>query len=485
MNKFRNFCKNSPIFFFIALFVIISGASLSSCEKDSPKPVYKPDDTNTSDTLPVVNFTHHTEWSYNLGMYEVNIRQYTPEGTFKAFQAHLQRLSDMGMGILWIMPVSPIGIENRIGTLGSYYSVRDYRAVNPEFGTMADFKNLVKAAHDKGMFVIIDWVANHTSWDNVLTISNPEYYVTDAQGNFIAPPGTDWSDVIELDFTNNELRNYMVETLKYWVLETGIDGFRFDAVEHVPDNFWTYMVRELRKYKPDIFLLAETQGKKYLDLGFDMDYCWSLHGWDWGLMKKIYNKTAGISDLVNFINSEASTYSESDYRLYFTSNHDENSWYGTDKEQLGNSYEAFAVLAHTLNGMPLIYSGQEAGLNKRLAFFEKDQISWSNMAYEEFYTTLLQLKRNNEALWNGLKGGNPVRVATTQDTKIFSFYREMNDDKVLVLLNLSDTQVSFSITGEAGFGSYSDVFAGSGTDIDAASQFSLPAWGYKVFEKKK
>ena len=258
---------------------------LHSCEKDSGTEIsYKEKDIEIEFEI---KHNHYTDWTYNQSMYEVNIRQYTPEGTFEAFTEHLPRLKEMGVGILWLMPIHPIGEINRAGSLGSYYSVKDYYRINPEFGTMNDFKELVIKAHELDMYVIIDWVANHTSWDNSLTLTNPEFYVQE-DGNFIPPPGTDWADVIELDYTNQDLRDYMIKALKYWTKETGIDGFRFDAVDFVPNSFWQDATDELLTLKKDIFLLAEGAGIKYHNLGFHMDYNWELYGWGNGLMKRIY-----------------------------------------------------------------------------------------------------------------------------------------------------------------------------------------------------
>ena len=250
-----------------------------------------------------VKYQDHEEWSYNLSMYEVNVRQYTREGTFKAFENHLDRLKQLGIGILWFMPIHPIGKEKRLGTLGSYYSVQDYKKVNPEFGTMNDFKNLVNKIHEKDMFVIIDWVANHTSWDNVLTTQHPEWYNKNSEGEFIPPPGTNWSDVIDLDFSNTSLREYMIEAMKFWVRDVGIDGFRCDAVDFVPIDFWTEAITELKNLNPGIIMLAEGEGVKYHNAGFDVTYAWSLHGFKSGIMVSIYNGIKNVSALDAFINN--------------------------------------------------------------------------------------------------------------------------------------------------------------------------------------
>lgn len=252
--------------------------------------------------VPLSSFSQdQQDWSYNLGIYEVNVRQYTQPGTFAAFESHLERLKEMGVGILWFMPIHPIGQQNRIGSLGSYYSVKDYMAVNPEFGTMAEFKALVQKIHHMGMFVIIDWVANHTAWDNPLTITNPDWYSKDANGNFIPPPGTNWSDVIDLNYGQQGLRDYMIDAMKYWINEPNIDGFRCDAVSWVPLDFWETAISELKKVKPGIFMLAEDEGPQYHDVGFDMTYGWGLHGFDNRIMKRIADGTSNVNTLDNYV----------------------------------------------------------------------------------------------------------------------------------------------------------------------------------------
>ncbi len=423
----------------------------------------------------------HRDWSYNLSLYEVNVRQYTPEGTFAAFSTHLDRLQDMGVRILWIMPIHPIGQENRLGGLGSYYSVRDYLDVNPEFGTLDDFKALVQEIHDRGMYVIMDWVANHTAWDNPLTIDHPEWYVTDTSGNFIPPPGTNWSDVIELDYSQRGLRDYMIDAMRFWVEEVGVDGFRCDAVSFVPDDFWTEAITELKAVRPDLLMLAEGDGRRWHDAGFDMTFGWGLYGFGGGVLKRIADGADSVPDFSLFVEAENVTYSDGEYRLYFTSNHDENSWHGTTTELFGDASEVFAALTATISGMPLIYSGQEAGLDTRLLFFDKDLIPWRDHPNANLYLTLLQLKRDNEALWNGRAGGAPERILTTDNSNVYAFARSKDEDKILAIANLSDQPRGVSLLGSRFPGTYADVFTGATSQLTNATVFSLPAWGYRVF----
>ena len=293
------------------------------------------------------------EWSKNAVIYEVNVRQYTPEGTFNAFAAHLPRLKELGVDILWFMPITPIGELNRKGSLGSYYSVKDYRDVNPEFGTMEDFKNLVAQAHEQGMYVILDWVANHTAWDNYLVEQHPEWYAKNDNGEMISP--FDWSDVVQLDYNQPGLRDYMADALKFWVTEANVDGFRCDVAEMVPTDFWNRARAELDQIKP-VFMLAEAEVPEHHEYAFDMSYGWEFHH----IMNNIAKGTMNADNIQEYLTKEAGRFPANAYRMQFITNHDENSWNGTVFERLGDAVETMAVLSYTIPGMPLIYSGQES-----------------------------------------------------------------------------------------------------------------------------
>ena len=425
----------------------------------------------------------HQDWSYNRSIYEVNVRQYTHSGTFAEFATHLDRLKDLGAGILWFMPIHPIGEENRLGSLGSYYSVKDYLDVNPEFGTLDEFKALVDTIHRKGMYVMMDWVGNHTAWDNPLTITHPEWYVTDSSGNFIPPPGTNWSDVIQLDHSQQGLRDYMIDAMKFWINEAEIDGFRCDAVSFMPLDFWATAINELKNVKPGILMLAENDGTQYQTVGFDMTYAWGLHGFGNGILKRIANGTSNVNELDNYIIGELNNYSDQHYRMYFTSNHDENSWFGTVFEQFGDAAEVFAVLTATFNSMPLIYSGQEAGLNKRLLFFDKDEIEWQSHPFAEMYTTLFHLKKENKSLWNGGNGGEFQRINTTDDQAVLAFVREKDNHKIFAILNLSDEDKTVTLQGILYIDEYVDVFTNDSVSFNQNDEITLPAWDYKVYER--
>ena len=416
------------------------------------------------------------EWAVNATIYEVNLRQFSEEGTFAAFAEHLPRLSDMGVDILWLMPIHPIGAEERKGSLGSYYSVHDYHDVNPEFGTKEDFRELVDQIHDHGMYVILDWVANHTSWDAVWTRTHPELYEMDDEGNFIIPPGTDWTDVIQLNYDHPETHRMMHEALEYWVEEFNIDGYRCDVADMVPTAFWNEARRRLDSIKP-VFMLAEAESPEHHTHAFEMSYAWETHH----RMNELAAGEITISDFEQHLEENRQRFPDYAYRMQFTSNHDENSWNGTVFERLGDGVEAFAVLAATIPGMPLVYNGQESAMDKRLEFFEKDPIEWGDYPLQDFYTRLLRLNQQNRALFNGVHGGELVGIETTADDQIFAFYREKKNDKVIVLLNLSERHASFEITSSDILGTFRDLFGLAEIKLSEHETWSFEPWEYAVY----
>ncbi|MBE9466723.1 MAG: alpha-glucosidase C-terminal domain-containing protein [Bacteroidetes bacterium] len=430
--------------------------------------------SNNEGELSKVN---HPEWAKNKNIYEVNIRQYTPEGDFKSFEKNLPRLKDMGVDILWIMPIQTIGEKNKKGKLGSYYSIKDYLAVSPEFGTMDDFKHLVNKAHELKMYVILDWVANHTSWDNNLITEHPEWYTHDTLGNIVSPV-EDWTDVADLNYYNNELRTYMINALEFWLKKADIDGFRCDVAGMVPIDFWNEARKQLDKIKP-VFMLAEWESPELQKHAFDMTYSWSLSGLMNDIAKKI--KTADKLDtLFTKINID---YDKDNYFMNFTTNHDENSWNGTVFERLGEGAKAFAVLTATIPGMPLLYSGQEAAMSKRLRFFDKDTIEWGDYKYADFYKILLTLKTKNKALWNGNQGGDLIKINSSNDKAVYSFVREKDGDKVFVILNLSETEQDITLNGQEYAGAYKNIFTNEDVEFKSNTELKLKPWEYLVFEK--
>lgn len=419
------------------------------------------------------------EWARITNIYEVNVRQYTPEGTLNAFAKELPRLKAMGVGTLWFMPVTPISVKNRKGTLGSYYSCSDYTAINPEFGTLKDFKALVKKAHKLGLKVMMDWVANHTGWDHVWTKTNPEFFTRDATGQFL-PPFPDWEDVIHLNYSNPKLREEMIRAMKFWVKECDLDGFRCDMAHLVPLDFWREARAELDAMKP-LFWLAEAEEPHYHEV-FDASYAWEfLH-----TMEKYWRGEVGIRALDTVLYGYEERFPREAIRLYFTSNHDENSHSGTEYERMGDAAKVFAVLCATWNGVPLIYSGQELPMtDKRLQFFDKDLIPWNGRyELEDFYRALFMLRANNPALSAGDPLVRTFRLETTRNDVIFGYLLKREEREVLVLLNLSkEDQLQFDIVGSVASGTYINAFSGISRDLDMEKSFVLDKWDFLVFEK--
>ncbi len=415
-------------------------------------------------------------WSKDAVIYEVNIRQYTEEGTFNAFAERLPELQRLGVDILWLMPVQPIGKENRKGTLGSYYSIQDYTAVNPEFGSMADLKSLVAKAHEMGFKVILDWVANHTAWDHVWTQSHKEWYTLDATGNFQAPV-EDWSDVIDLNYEQPALRNAMIEAMQFWIDEADIDGFRCDVANMVPLDFWESARAKLNESK-EIFMLGEMSEPEY-HTAFEMSYTWDLHH----AFNEVAQGTKNAYDLRKLIQTELDSFPTGAYRMLFTSNHDENSWQGTTQERMGAAAESFAVMTYMLPGMPLIYSGQEGGLDKRLAFFEKDPIQWGSSRMRRVYTVLNELKEAEPALWQGPYAGSFQFVPTTNDALMLVFVRKQGDSEIAVLFNLSPAAQEVQMMGNEIEGDYVNAFTGQNVQMVPGVIQTFEPWGYGVLVK--
>jgi alpha-amylase len=418
------------------------------------------------------------EWAHTTNIYEVNVRQYTPEGTFNAFAKHLPRLRDMGVQTFWFMPITPISLLNRKGTLGSYYACSDYVSINPEFGTLADFKKLVNKAHKLGFRVMIDWVANHTGWDHVWTKSNPDFFSKDEKGNF-RPPFPDWEDVIHLNYENKGLRKAMIEAMKFWVKECDIDGFRCDMAHLVPLDFWKDARTELDTIKK-LFWFAETEEVSYHEV-FDATYAWELLH----TLEKYWKHETDINGIDSVLFKYSSFFPTTALRVFFTSNHDENSHSGTEYERIGDAAVPFAVFCATWNSVPLIYSGQEIPMkDKRLDFFNKDIIPWSNeYNLSNFYKTLLNLRQTNPALRAGDKNIKTYRLETSDNARVFAYLKKNDQREVLVILNLSADDVKGEIIGEVVSGEYKNIFNGVVADLSSQKFFEMRKWGYLVYER--
>lgn len=415
----------------------------------------------------------YPDWAKDTSIYEVNVRQFSDEGTFDEVTEYLPRIKAMGIDIVWVMPIHAIGVENRKGSLGSYYSIIDYKSVNPEFGTEQDFQEFVDRAHELGMYVILDWVANHTAWDHHWTKTNPEFYEKNEAGEFI-PPVEDWTDVISLDYTQPGLRAAMIDAMVYWVQEFGVDGYRCDVAEEVPTDFWNEARRALNEVA-QVFMLAEGQLPEFHDEAFDMSYAWR----QMGEMRKLVAGEITAKDLADYEAFERNEeYPVEAIRMKFLSNHDENSWHGTVEDDYGPAAGVLRAYTVASRGMPLIYNGEEAGLDEMLLFFEKDLIDWRPHPERETITRLLQWKKGNQALWNGVYGGDLVYFETGAENQVWAFHREKNGDKILAILNLSPNAVTFSINDSALAGSYRDVLTDQLHTFDESEQFTLGAWAY-------
>ena len=434
----------------------------------------------------------------NAVIYEVNIRQYSPEGSFNAFTKDIPNLRQLGVKVIWMMPIFPISQTKRKATggdnskfasempaaeqhkyLGSYYAVSDFKKVNPEFGTMDDFRKLVKTAHANGIYVILDWVPNHTGWDHVWIKEHPEYYTKNEKGEIIDPinPETGkswgWTDVADLNYDNQNLRKEMTSDMKYWIQKEGIDGFRCDVAGNVPTDFWQKAIPELRAVK-NIFMLAEAWEPELLkDNLFDMAYAWDGHH----TSNKIAQGKENVSAWDNYIVEKSKKYEANDILMNFVDNHDENSWNGTIQSRLGAAEEAMTALSYVTPGMPLVYSGNEYGLKHSLKFFEKDSIPKIKGKDWELRVKLGQLKNENPALNGGKNAASYKRIATNNDTKILAFEREKDGKKVVYIANLSNQTIETKIQLK---GDFTDYMSGYSLQFRSDSPIGLKAWQYLI-----
>ena len=406
-------------------------------------------------------------------IYSVNMRQFTEEGTFNAFAAHLPRLKDMGVGILWFMPIHPIGSRNRKGTLGSYYSISDFTEVNPEYGSKADFKNIVDQAHAHGMKVILDWVANHAAWDNVWTVDHPDFFERDETGHFKA--SYDWEDVIQINHQNPEQQQYMMDAMKYWITDFDIDGFRADLAHLTPLPFWINARKQTSLLKKDLIWLAETEDIPYHD-AFDISFTWQ-----WMHASEAYCKgRKSFSDLIFTLDHYKNDFPENALRMYFTSNHDENSWTSTAYEKYGNNVKALSVFNATWYGIPMIYSGEEAGLNKRLFFFDKDYIDWTvDPSLHDFYKTLLHFRKGNPVIEAGF-ASFPTLLNNATAHNLLGYYRSINNHALFVLINLGTKDRDYVVDPEVADGQYLNVFTNNIQQLSSGDSLLLGAGEFLV-----
>ena len=453
--------------------IAIAGLTLIACDTRSGNEDIS---RHTPETLVKIS---PPEWARDAVIYQVNIRQFTPEGTFIAAEAQLPRLKELGVDILWLMPIHPIGEKNRKGTLGSPYAVRDYRAVNPEFGTIDDLKRFVARAQALGMRVILDWVANHSAWDNPLVTQHPDWYERDWKGDFHPTSWWDWSDIIEFDYSKRELRAYMADAMAFWVRDVGVDGFRCDVAAYVPIDFWNDVRRELDAIKP-VFMLAEAASRDMHYEAFDATYGWGLHS----ALHDVARKGASVDSLAGHYSEQDNLFPRGSMRMVFTSNHDKNSWEGTEFEMFGEGVRAAIVLTFVGDGIPLIYNGQEAGLNKRLAFFERDPIEWKTHPHEALFKQLIELKTRHRALHNGPWGARMVRITNDSPQRVLSFVRANDSEKVLAVFNFSAEPRAVRLKEKLAHGKYVEYFSREERVIGEGTSIELSPWGFAVFTRQ-
>ena len=473
---------------------LVFSMALFSCKKVS-KETGKPIKTNSSE---IAQFSPEVE--ENAVIYEVNIRQYSPEGTFNEFTKDIPKLKELGVKIIWVMPIFPISDTKRKATggddskfasempkeeqhkyLGSYYAVSDFKKVNPEFGTIEDFRKMVQTAHENGIYVILDWVPNHTGWDHVWIKEHPEYYTKNEKGEIIDPinPETGkswgWTDVADLNYDNQELRAAMTNDMLHWIKNENIDGFRCDVASNVPTDFWKETIPKLRKEK-NIFMLAEAWQPELLkDNLFDMYYAWEGHH----TMNKIAQGKEDVSNWDAYMEKSMKEYEANDIAMNFVDNHDENSWNGTVQSRLGKAEEAMIALSYLAPGMPLVYSGNEYGLNHSLKFFEKDSIPKTKGREWELLTKLGKLKNENVALAGGKQRASYKKIETSNPS-VLCFVREKEGEKVIYIANMNTENSSLDVNFEADYHDFSNekfkVFNGN-------NKLELKPWEYHILVK--
>ena len=431
------------------------------------------------------------EMEENAVIYEANIRQYSPEGTFEKFTQDIPQLKELGVKVIWLMPVFPISETKRKATggadskfasdmpeaeqskyLGSYYAVSDFTKINPEFGTIEDFRALVKTAHVNGIYIILDWVPNHTGWDHEWIKSNPDYYTQNEKGEIIHPEGTDWEDVADLNYDNQNMRKEMIEDMQYWLKDEGVDGFRCDVAGSVPTDFWAEAIPQLRAVKP-VFMLAEAWEPELVKEGlFDMCYAWDGHH----LMNGIAKGEKSVADFNAYIEKVNKDYAAEAFLMNFVDNHDENSWNGTIKERMGDGAEAMMALSYMMPGMPLIYSGDEYGLDHRLLFFEKDSIPKTKGKNWAIFAKLGKLKESETAL-NGGKNAAVFKSFSSENKNVMAFERSKADASLKFLANMSKDALEVEVPFE---GTFTDKMTGEKVVLEKGKKISLQPWQYFI-----
>ena len=421
----------------------------------------------------------HPEWSYSAVLYELNIRQFTEEGTLNAAIERLPFLRSIGIDAIWLMPIYPIGAEGRKGSLGSYYSIRDYKGVNPEFGTKDDFRAFVSAAHAMGIKILLDWVANHTARDARWITEQPaDWYERDENG--VAKVPWDWTDTAKLNYANHDVWLGEIDAMRYWVEEFGVDGFRCDMAMLVPIEFWQEASGELHKLKSDIFMLAEAEEDNLFDRAFNMSYQWNVHH----IMVDIAKGARRVWDLRNAIHSERARYPREAMRMSFTSNHDENSWSGSEQSRFGAALEVMTALTFLMpSTMPLLYTGQEVGYDHSFEFFERDAIParvYHENRTTELYRRLIALKHRERALDAGERGGDMIEIENNAKDCMITMVREVEGSRVVAILNLSPYTIHADFNTGIYAGTYRDAISGERVELSQHVERDLAPWQYQI-----
>lgn len=457
----------------LAAFALVAGGAYAmSNGPDDPAAASSPWSPRSKVTIT------HADWTKDAVLYQINTRQFTPEGTFAAAQKELPRLKALGVDILWLMPIHPIGKENRKGTLGSPYSVQDYYAVNPEFGTEADFKAFVEAAHAQGFHVIIDLVANHTAWDNKLAKDHPDWYEKTWDGKFRPTPWWDWSDIIDLDWSKPGVREHVGGAMEKWVRDFGVDGFRADVAGYIPLDFWETMRGRLEAIRP-VFMLGEVQQTAFHFAAFDATYAWDWHN----AAKRVAKGEASPTAFYGYYAENESLWPREAMRMTYIENHDSNAWEGTVAENYGRNLVPMTVLSFTGEGIPLVHNGMEACNTKRLEFFEKDPIDWKKTEgcdYGALLRDLIAFRKANPPLANGQWGARMVKVETDKPEQIFAWARQKDGNKVVGLFNFTAAPVTVTPSDGLAAGSYKEFRTGAAVTIKPGDTISVPANGYRL-----
>jgi cyclomaltodextrinase / maltogenic alpha-amylase / neopullulanase len=425
------------------------------------------------------------DWIRDAVIYQIWQRAYSQKGDFNSITADLDRLKTLGVDVLWLMPVHPIGQLKKKGTIGSPYAVQDYYGLNPDYGTPADLKRLVAEAHKRGLKVIIDIVANHTAWDNKLIKSNPEFYKKNEKGE-IVPPVADWADVAGLDYSKPAVRKYMIENLKSWVRDYDLDGFRCDVALMIPTDFWEEARVEVDKIKSNTIWLAEAEKPDLLVKAFDLDYGWEFHH----AMDKAIHGTAPASAVRKVWEDQRAVFPKNAIRMRFSDNHDERRAIARFGEKGALAAQA---LMFTMDGVPLVFNGMEVGDTTESgwpALFEKMPIFWETKArrpeFPRFYSSMIALRKSSAAL----RRGDLTWLQNSDEGRVLTFSRKAGNDEVLVAINMTNTPFFGSVEAS---GNYEDITPNIGDPSDAKlntpratalPSLSLDSFGFRIFRKR-